>query len=234
MFTKYLTVELRAAIDVLFPSHVSMGLAACRRPWRPDEPAQFCHRCGASKGPGTETLYGCSFCHNKRFHWDRMTRLSRYDEPVDQWIKAMKFNRQWTWATWFGKQAASRIHANLPDNRLLVTAVPMHPLRRWYRGYNQSELMAKSLARTKGWTYMHLIHRREYTRPQTAVATSQRMNNIRRSFRMAPVDLSGHEIILVDDIKTTGATLSVCARLLRRAGAQSVHCVVAAVAEPWT
>ncbi len=168
--------------------------------------------------------------------WRSVTRLSGYVEPMDGWIKAMKFGRQWAWGRWFGErlatsfQAADQLAAS--DDNVLICPVPMHWMRRWSRGFNQAELIAKSMAEAGGWRFAPLLSRVRYTYPQTAVAASQRPANIRGSVAMPRIDLSGKTIILVDDVKTTGSTARLCCQLLRQAKVDAVHLAVAAVADP--
>lgn len=209
-----------------------MVLAHQPEPWTPDTCDDYCVRCGASAGPGAATPTGCSFCHDQRLAWQRLTRLGPYRSPLDEHVRAMKFAHQWQWAPWLGKQLAAVVGQPARPQRVVVCPVPMHWTRRWRRGFNQSVLIAQALADARGWPMASLLRRTRRTPPQTAVAPSQRAANIRGSFAAEPVDLAGHEIILVDDVKTTGATLDTCARLLRRCGAVSIHCVVAAVADP--
>ncbi|MCC7203647.1 MAG: ComF family protein, partial [Phycisphaeraceae bacterium] len=120
----------------------------------------------------------------------------------------------------------------LPDNapRIAVCPVPMHWMRRWKRGYNQSFLIAEALARQTGYPLVELLRRTRRTPPQTAVTHSMRRANVRGSFAIRPVDAAGWTIWLVDDVKTTGATARACATLLRQAGAEHVNLAVVAVA----
>jgi len=120
-----------------------------------------------------------------------------------------------------------------PDSKpVVVCPVPMHWARRIGRGYNQAHLIGSALARDRRWPIARLLKRTRYTPPQTAVGPSRRVANVRQSFAIKRVDLTGWHVWLVDDVKTSGATLNACARLLRRAGAQQVNAAVVAVAHP--
>lgn len=220
-----------ALLDRLWPTVVDAE-RALHGDWQPDEADDYCHRCGASAGPGSILADGCAFCRADRLPWDRLTRLSLYDEPMEGWIKQMKFGRQWTWAPHLGRLLASRVGEAIDPQRVVVTHVPMHWRRRWRRGFNQAELMAKALAKARGWPALPLLSRPQWTHPQPAVMGSQREANVKHSFALRHVDLTGWQVVLIDDIKTSGATVATCCKLLKEAGARSIHVAVAAVADP--
>lgn len=217
-------------IDAVWPSDVAVALEASD--WEPDEPDDYCPRCGVSAGPGAVTANGCSFCRGRRQPWDRVTRLSAYAEPLDGWIKAMKFGGQWSWSQWIGEQLARRVGEPIAPARILVTPVPMHWARRCRRGFNQAHLIAASLAKSRSWRCAQLLRRTRHTHPQTAVVHSDRQANVRDSVAAHPVDLAGWQVILVDDVKTTGATAGLCCKLLKQHGARSIQLAVGAVADP--
>jgi len=218
-------------LDAVWPSEVALALAA-EPDWHPDAPDDYCHRCGVSAGPGAVLANGCSLCRDKRQPWERVTRVSAYAEPMDGWIKAMKFGGQWSWSRWMGEQLAERVGEPIDPANMIVTPVPMHWARRWKRGFNQAHLIALSLAKTRGWRCAPLLKRTRHTHPQTAVVPSDRQANIRDSVAVHAVDLTGWQVVLVDDVKTTGATAGLCCRLLKQHGARSIHLAVAAVADP--
>lgn len=218
-------------LDAAWPTVVDLELAAAED-WQPDEAGEYCPRCGASAGPGSLAPDGCVFCRGKKLPWQRITRLSLYDEPIEGWLKQMKFGKQWTWGRYFGAFLAPRVGEPMLSDRVVVTAVPMHWRRRWRRGFNQAELIGRELAKRRGWAYLPLLKRRHWTPPQPSVVASQREANVRASMQARAVDLKGYEVILVDDIKTTGSTLSACCHELKQCGAVSIHIAVAAVADP--
>ena len=218
-------------LDQVWPTVVADELAQVAD-WRPDPADDYCQRCGASAGPGAALADGCAFCRGQRVAWDRLTRLSLYDEPMDGWIKQMKFAKQWKWAAYFGEELAERVGEEIEPGKMVVTYVPMHWRRRWRRGFNQAEIMARSLAKARGWPMVPLLKRSNWTPPQPAVMPSQRMQNVKHSFELHEVNLDGWQVLLIDDIKTSGATLGTCCKLMKEAGARSIQVAVAAVADP--
>lgn len=212
----------------IFPS-IELGRSG-ERDWQADGPTEYCGRCGASAGPGSVTGSGCAVCVGEYLPWERVVRLGAYQRPMDQWITAMKFGGDWSRAVWLGCQIAREIRSMTPADRTVVCPVPMHWLRRCHRGYNQAELIGRAVAQTNGFRVADVLRRVRYTRPQTTVAVSRRDSNLSGSLAIGRVDLTGWHVWLVDDVKTTGATLFACARVLRQVGARQLSVAVAAVA----
>ena len=224
---------ITSLLDELAPRQVESAVhAAIAEGWRVDPQDDYCPRCGATVDASAVTREGCPFCHDRRLAWHRMTRLAGYTDPVAGWIKAMKFGRQWRWGPWFGRQLAGPLGPAFDDTKTIVTPVPMHWWRRTSRGYDQSRLIAAALAKARGWPLVPVLYRRRHAPPQSTLSTTQRRRNVRRCFAARSIDLSGCQVILVDDVKTTGATLSACARLLRKRHAKVIHAAVVAVADP--
>lgn len=218
---------LRESLDELLPADST----ASDPDWQPDAISAYCPRCGACMHTTGVTLHGCAFCASEKLPWHRITRLGLYQPPMSLWICQAKFSKQWRRATWLGEQLAEQLPSPFDPARVVVCPVPMYWSRRWWRGYNQADLMAQAIAKAHGWPIAPLLQRTRRTLPQTSIAVSQRPANVRGAFEMQPVDLTGYEVILVDDVKTTGSTAGLCAKLLTKAGAKSVQLAVAAVAD---
>ena len=102
-----------------------------------------------------------------------------------------------------------------------VVPVPLHWRRQWTRGFNQSEILARCVARRRGIKVLHAVTRRRATGSQAALTNSKRRQNVVGAFH-AKASAAGLRILLVDDVMTTGATASACALALKRAGAKQV------------
>lgn len=114
----------------------------------------------------------------------------------------------------------------------LITWTPISWWRRYKRGYDQAQLLAEGLASELNVPCRRLLKKVRHTRPQSSVKTeSERRANALGAYAMCrDAQLAGKRVLLVDDVMTTGATLSECARMLRTAGAAQVVCVTLAMA----
>jgi ComF family protein len=136
---------------------------------------------------------------------------------------------------WIGALLSDFLSQGLEDSRLkgrsfdAVVPVPLHPLRKREREFNQAEILSRELARRSGLAFCEALERLRYTMTQTHFDRRSRMQNLRHAFglrRKAPVQ--GKDLLLVDDVLTTGSTLDECARVLLAAGARSVRALTVA------
>lgn len=96
-----------------------------------------------------------------------------------------------------------------------VLPVPLHPLRRWRRGYNQAEIIARAVAAEMGVPCLkRILRRRRHTRTQTRLHGAEKAANVQGAFSARP--LPARHILLIDDVFTTGATLAACHSALRK------------------
>ena len=106
----------------------------------------------------------------------------------------------------------------------IVSFVPMHRSKLEIRGFNQSELIALKLARLLGLEEQQTLEKTRRTVPQMQLKRSERLVNLAGAFK-ASAKVAGKKIILVDDVCTTGATLTECKKTLIKAGAKRVFCL---------
>jgi len=105
----------------------------------------------------------------------------------------------------------------------VLVAVPLHPLKKQRRGYNQSECFARGLSKVLGIPYRELLVRKKFTATQTNKSRLERLENVDDVFALNDGQVTqGLRILLLDDILTTGATLSACAQTLLQGGAKHV------------
>jgi ComF family protein len=190
-----------------------------------------CPRCAARVGPFTDTSDGCPECRGPHHRFDAAIRLGVYEGKLrDSCLRFKSIHNELL------GPALARLFMNCQGDGLrrvaadMVVAVPLHFIRRFQRGFNQAESLARHLARELKVPHRSRILRRvRKTRAQSELKRDARRENVHGAFRASrAVDLRGATVLLVDDILTTGATCSEAARALKAAGAARV--VVAVIA----
>ncbi len=200
----------------------------------------FCPECNANlpmiKGPscrlcGKPALYDvdeCLECRGRIKNLDATMALAVYEEPLRSVIHKLKYGNGWRLAPPLGAMAAVRLAPLLRSSNPLVTYVPMHDRKRRTRGYDHAEKLADGIAHALGLSVTRLIERTRATEAQSSLSHDGRKGNVKGAFRVVEGKLDGEEIILVDDVLTTGFTLSECAGVLKKAGARKITaCVLA-------
>jgi len=187
--------------------------------------APYCERCGLPFPGDITTRFECANCRELELHFCSARSAVAARGAVLEIIHRYKYQR----ALWFEPFLAGLlIRAAAPALALeswdWVVPVPLHRLKQSEREFNQAERLARRLsAATKIPLNARLLRRVEPTRTQTKLSRSERAENVRRAFALRrPVALQGQRVVLVDDVFTTGATTSACARVLQRAGAGQV------------
>jgi len=149
-------------------------------------------------------------------------------------IHQLKFGAQLQWTpllTELLQIAYAGWELPAPD---LMVPVPLHPKRLRQRGFNQSGLLAGQFARKiKVPVWFDIMIRKNQTQPQTRLKREERLKNVKGAFEISGADrVRGRRVLLIDDVFTTGTTLSECARTLKRGGASEVHAITVTRALP--
>lgn len=213
-------------------AHLGLCLA-CRGRLVP--PAAGCAACGAAIPAAAlsrlPTGWVCGECRRRPPAFDALLVPWSYEGPVQAVVQGLKFRR----LGYLGRHLARDLRDLLVaggDTWDLVVPVPLHWRRRWLRGYNQAERIARPLAAHLAVPCVEGLRRRRATRPQTGLAREARLANPREAFaprrRPRTPRWEGRRVLLVDDVVTTGATLRAAAAALRSAGVESVTAVAAA------
>ncbi|MBI3913825.1 MAG: ComF family protein [Chloroflexi bacterium] len=212
----------RAILDLLFPPRcVTCGRLgvwfcdACQTSIQKIG-APICPRCGR---PLTHSP--CPYCQREPLHIDGTRALAFFEDKMREAIHAFKYNRRVELAPIFAAQMDNYLRAQqIPFDVLMP--VPLHPAREKARGYNQSLLLARELqARRAVALWDRDLMRVRATQPQVELDAAERRDNVRDAFA-ASARVRGRQILLIDDVCTTGATMDACSVALKQQGAQSV------------
>lgn len=221
----------------------------CRECWAELQPwaGAACTHCGlpfASEHALDSNVVLCPECRTGQFGFDVARSYALYGGKLRSAILQLKFRRRerlgkrlgellaFTWGT-----LAIESEATPP----VIIPVPLHQSRKRERGFNQAELLARGLSRkiakTRGGrgprVETHCVYRTRPTLPQTGLSIPQRKENVHGVFAVTnPKHILDRVVVLVDDVMTTGATLSACAGALKKAGALRVVGLTLARATP--
>ena len=153
-----------------------------------------------------------------------------YDGALRDMIHALKYQRRRMIAPWLSARMACD-GAEVLDNADAVVPVPLHAWRQWQRGFNQADDLAVGL----GLPVWRVLRRHRGGPPQASLPAATRHANARGAYRLCRREpivgrgrLNGAVVVLVDDVMTTGATLSACAAVLQHAGVSTVRALTAA------
>lgn len=186
----------------------------------------YCERCGLPFAGAISGPFECANCHDLELHFSRGRAAVVANELILDLIHRWKYqNALWLepfLARLFVEAASAEIN---PREWSIIVPVPLHPAKEQEREFNQADHLAGHLARALAVDVnARAVVRVADTRTQTRLSRSERAANMRHAF--APGrgvgQVRGRRVVLVDDVLTTGATTSACARVLRQGGAEEV------------
>ena len=223
----------RTVLDALYPLECAgcgaSGKIICERCAEalPRLTPPYCLMCAAES-----EVELCRVCAQSGRRFNGVRAPFRYEGVVRQAILALKYGGIKAAASQLGDMMAEYLVRNpMPGD--LIAPVPMHGSRQRERGYNQAELLARRVAGRCDVRYAgDLLARTRRVDPQAGmVSAASRVSNVADSVAVSrPSGVHGAQIILVDDVATTGSTLDACAAALLDAGAASVWCLTLAAA----
>jgi ComF family protein len=209
------TKPLGSAPELLFCPDCRGGIHCITSP--------LCPCCGRVYLKAAGGDHHCGPCLAKPRHFSRARAIFLYEEPVKEVIHRFKYQGKTACLPSFAKFAQ-----NLPQMAELegvdwIVPVPLHPSRLRERGFNQALLLARAFFPKDRRVAPGLLTRIRPTEPQTSFNGAARRTNLKNAFAVVtPHRLAGKNILLIDDVFTTGTTVNECARVLKKAGAAEV------------
>ncbi len=182
------------------------------------DPHPTCPRCSSSVGPFIVLDQGCPACRNESFAFDRALRMGPYEGALRDAVLRMKNAGGEEFAEVLGTLWARQLVARLAPPAIdVVIPVPLHWRRRWRRGFNQSEVLARCIAgELRVACSPGLLRWTRLTGEQKGLSPTARRENVHNALHAASgISLAGKSVLLVDDVMTTGATAHEAARALR-------------------
>jgi len=221
-------------LDWLFPP-VCGGCGTVGTRWCPECQKNIqtiqgpvCDACGLPQ----ERAGLCDRCQKQRPAFRKLRSWVAFEDPVQVALHRLKYRRD----VGLGEALANQISGfvsqlSWPINGLVP--IPLGRKRLKERGYNQVAMIAMPLSLQLGIPYMpHALRRTRETRSQVGLSAMERQENMQSAFKANPEKVSGRTVLLIDDVSTTGATLSSAAEALYESGAKDVFAVTVARSLP--
>jgi ComF family protein len=172
----------------------------------------------------------CALCRRGVRGFDAAYSFGFYEAELRKLIHLFKYGRVQTLAGPLGRFLAQALPRE--QNFDVIVPMPLHWRKRWQRGFNPSELLAREIGRRTHTPVTNAVRRVRNTPAQAGLTSAKRRVNVSGAFRAKQrTAIEGRRVLLIDDVMTTGATAASCARALRRAGARQVTLLTLARAD---
>lgn len=214
---------------------------------------RFCCSCKTKLSAETDTMCGICLSKIQRSTSSRLQReydrkfldnkiISEFyspfvfekDKELQNAIHALKYEKRFSVGIYLGKILAAEIKSSKTNWKFdLIIPIPLHQLKKAERGYNQAYYIAKGVgSKLKVRVSDRIVKRIKYTESQTTMNLNEREENIAGAFKVKnQKKFSGKNILLLDDVITTGATVSECGKILLAAGAAKIYAASIAIAD---
>ena len=190
----------------------------------------LCEDCETEKFRIPETFFSVKTYSQKAF--DNLTSPFYYDSVIRKGIHNLKYNGYGKCGEFLAMEMAEVICRDFANEEPdFITCVPMSKKRKREKGFNQCECLIRHIGKVFGYKPVpRLLIKTKHTPTQVNLKYEERIKNLKGAFKVnEKYDIKGKTILLCDDVITTGSTLSECSRTLKKAGAERVICVTAAI-----
>jgi ComF family protein len=185
----------------------------------------YCTCCGLPFEGAITISFKCANCHDRKIYFRSARAAAEFSGVVKAAIHSYKYNHAIWFEVFLGRLLAEEAGPALQDGDWdWIIPIPLHWTRRLERSFNQSERLARGLSRATGIPVnARFLRRKERTGTQARLSRLERAENVKRAFAFrGAAPLNGARIVLIDDVLTTGATASACAKVLLDHGASVI------------
>lgn len=179
-----------------------------------------CSKCGETLEDGN---LNCSFCKSFNYAFKSNRSIFYYDENSSRIIKGLKYNQRKYYAKFIAKLMTE--DKSIFEKIDLITFVPISRKRKRARGFNQAEEIAKEISKIVGVETIELLEKVKDNKTQAGLSQKERLENLKGTFEIkagCEDKISGKNVLIVDDVFTTGATLNECSMVLKIAKPKKV------------
>lgn len=189
----------------------------------------FCLKCGKPLDDSREEY--CPDCRRRRHFFEQGRSLYSYRGDVRKSLYRLKYANKREYAYCYGREIVKYLGPWILQKKITkIVPIPLHPARKRQRGYNQAALIARSIGQNTGISVdEHLLCRKKQTIPQKELSDRERKENLKNAFQVRKKSSLEGNILLVDDIYTTGSTVDAAAECLIKAGKCRVYVITVAI-----
>jgi ComF family protein len=176
----------------------------------------------------------CALCRRGARGFDAAYSFGLYENELRKLIHLFKYGRVQTLSAPLGRLLAKALPREQSFD--VIVPMPLHWRKRWQRGFNQAELLAREIGRRTNVPVRNALRRVRHTASQAGLTSAKRRQNVSGAFQASRQAsnrraIDGGRVLLIDDVMTTGATAASCSRALKRAGARQVTLLTLARAD---
>ncbi len=185
----------------------------------------WCERCGGVVAGRLDHAFTCADCVDHPPRYDVGRSLYRYEGGIRTAIHSLKYQHDFSVIPDLSRLLLAGLQTHFPaPEALVLVAVPLHPKRQRKRGFNQGmELIKGMQRRDPSLSVWQGLKRIKHTETQTRLSKAARRENVRSAFEVKQGAICPERVLLIYDVMTTGATLSECSKVLKRAGVKEVN-----------
>lgn len=188
-------------------------------------PIYICEVCVEGIGYYNNCINSINLPRDIETYCDGIVCVGRYSDSLKQSLKRFKFGNRTSYYRVFGKLLALKVQNTIQLNQIdIIIAVPLHKSKQKERGYNQAELIAGSAAKLlKIPLKTNILVKTNESRSQSMLSKQERLSNVEGLFKVINTQaIHKKNILIIDDIVTTGSTINQCSKALKQAGAGRV------------
>ena len=235
MISKVLKQYSKVLVDTLYPpkcpsckAKVSDDLVFCESCWEEIEfiSSPCCSKCSVNL-PVSYLGMLCERCEVSKYSFDRNISAVRYKDSIKDMVHDLKFNDATSIAKIMAHNMVLALNRFVHKQFDIIIPVPMHAAKLKIRKYNQAALIARHVSEATDIPISYdILRKQDNIMSQVAYSRIERFTNMKRAFAVDEKKLiAKSNILLIDDVMTTGATLNACARILKKHGANKVYCL---------
>ncbi len=208
-------------IEYIFPPRCVF----CNELLKAGTPIYICEKCADKIEYYNNCINSLNLPRNIETFCDGMVCVGKYSDSLKNSMKRFKFSNKPSYYRAFGKLLALKVQNTIQLEKIdLIISVPLHKNRQKHRGYNQAELVARCVAKQLGIPFKgDVLVKTSQSKSQSVLSRNERFYNLDGLFEVNKAEtIFNKNILLIDDIITTGSTVNQCSRVLKQAGANSI------------